>query len=106
MEIFTPFSSFEWLIIIYTHIVDKMSNKSADISLRAQVLTLSYCTSASDQFIAAATSYSISQIYRIRRIAKEHLLLLVSQQNQFESELELICHSQKFKNELKEFLVT
>jgi hypothetical protein len=105
MEIFTPFSSFEWLTIIYTHIVDKMDNKPADISLRAQVLTLSYCTSVSDQFIAAVTNYSISQIYRIRRIAKKHLLL-VSQQNQFESELELICHSQKFKNGLKEFLVT
>ena len=47
-----------------------MVNKSADISLRAQVLTLFYCTAVSDQFIAAATGYFISQIYRIRRIAK------------------------------------
>ena len=47
-----------------------MINKSADISLRAQVLTLSYCTAVSDQFIAAVTGYSISQIYRICRIAK------------------------------------
>jgi hypothetical protein len=47
-----------------------MMNRSVDMSLRAQVLTLSYCTPVSDQYIAAATSYSISQIYRIRRIAK------------------------------------
>ena len=48
-----------------------MINKSVDISLRAQVLTLSYCTAVNDQFIAAVTGYSISQIYRIRRIAKD-----------------------------------
>jgi hypothetical protein len=48
-----------------------MINRSVDMSLRAQMLTLSYCTFVSDQYIAAATSYSISQIYRIRRIAKD-----------------------------------
>jgi hypothetical protein len=46
-------------------------NKSTDISLRAQVLTLSYCTSVNNQYIAAVTGYSISQIYRIRRLAKD-----------------------------------
>ncbi len=47
-----------------------MMNRSVDMSLRAQMLTLSYCTPVSDQYIAAVTSYSINQIYRIRRIAK------------------------------------
>ncbi len=45
-------------------------NRSVDMFFRAQVLILSYCTPVSDQYIAAATNYSISQIYRIRRIAK------------------------------------
>jgi hypothetical protein len=48
-----------------------MINKSVDMSLRAQILTLSYCTLVFDQYIAAATNYSISQIYRIRLIAKD-----------------------------------
>ena len=48
-----------------------MVNKSADISLRAQVLTLSYCTPASIEFIAATTGYSVPNIYRIRRIARD-----------------------------------
>ena len=48
-----------------------MINKSADISLRAQVLTLFYCTTVNDQFIAAVTGYSLSQIYKICHIAKD-----------------------------------
>jgi hypothetical protein len=48
-----------------------MVNKHADVSLRAQVLTLSFCTSVNDQYIAAVIDYSIFQIYRIRRIAKD-----------------------------------
>jgi transposase len=48
-----------------------MINKSADISLRAQVLTLSYCTFVTVEFIATATGYSVPNIYRIRRIAKD-----------------------------------
>ena len=48
-----------------------MVNKSADISLRAQVLTLSYCTPASIEFIAATTGYSVPNIYRIRRISRD-----------------------------------
>ncbi len=48
-----------------------MINRSVDMSLRAQMLTLSYCIFVFDQYIAAATNYSISQIYRIRRITKD-----------------------------------
>lgn len=48
-----------------------MVNKSAEISLRTQVLTLSYCTSVSNKYISDVTDYSISQIFCIRRIAKE-----------------------------------
>lgn len=48
-----------------------MVNKLADFSLRAQMLTLSHCTSVSIDYISAVTDYSISQIYRIRRIAKK-----------------------------------
>jgi hypothetical protein len=48
-----------------------MINKSADISLRAQILTLSYCTFVTIEFIAAATDYFILNIYRIRRIARD-----------------------------------
>jgi hypothetical protein len=48
-----------------------MINRSVDMSLRAQMLTLSYCTLVFDQYITAATNYSISQIYRIRHIAKD-----------------------------------
>jgi hypothetical protein len=48
-----------------------MINKSADISLKAQILTLSYCTLVTIEFIAAATGYSILNIYRIRRIARD-----------------------------------
>jgi hypothetical protein len=48
-----------------------MINRSIEMFLRAQMLTLSYCTFVFDQYIAAATNYFISQIYRIRRIAKD-----------------------------------
>jgi hypothetical protein len=48
-----------------------MINKSADISLRAQILTLSYCTLVTVEFIATATDYFVLNIYRIRRIAKD-----------------------------------
>jgi hypothetical protein len=48
-----------------------MINKYADVSLRAQVLTLSFCTSVNDQYIVAVIDYSISQIYRIRCITKD-----------------------------------
>jgi hypothetical protein len=48
-----------------------MMTKSADISLRAQMLTLSYCTNVSIEFIVKVIDYSISQMYRIRRIAKK-----------------------------------
>ncbi len=56
-------------------------------------------------FLISIWSNLLDREWSVVRRVKKHILL-VSQQNQFENELELICLSQKFKNELKEFLVT
>jgi hypothetical protein len=75
-----------------------MINKAADLSLRAQMLTLSYCTDVFIEFIAKITDYSLSQMYRIRRTAKKReFISLISLQilNKY------VRHKEKLERSIK-----